>query len=284
MAILPSAGSKQCRSSEQGNAHVVPTIRWTVPLNSRRVFPTLPVCRGSGILAEGRLPSHEREIQFAFAVGDVIMSNAAPVESTTAPPAAELAPSNVHRFTVDEYEALVTAGVGVFGRRNRLHLINGWLVEKMTQNPPHSLTDVLVSDRLARLMPAGWHLRGSKPIRIPPIDMPEPDQAVVRGRPQDYLVWHPVPADVGLVVEISDTSLRVHRNRQARLFGTAGIPVYWVVDINGRRIEVYTEPSPSGYSKVESFEPGQSVPVVLDGVHIGSIAGDDVLPAVAPTA
>ncbi len=207
------------------------------------------------------------------------MSTVGPVESAAMPALADWIPERLHRFTLDEYEALVAAGV--FGRKSRLHLINGCLVEKMTQNPPHSTADLLLGKHLDSLLPAGWHSRGSKPIRIPPGSMPEPDQSVVRGDAEDYADRHPEPSDVGLVVEISDSSLHVAR-KQSLIYAAAGIKVYWIVNINDRRIEVYTQPSAAGYAERKDYLPGQSVPVVLDGTEVGSIAGDDVLPRIRP--
>ena len=62
-----------------------------------------------------------------------------------------------------------------------------------------------------------------------------------------------------LIVEVADTSLAHDRYTKAPLYGRAGIPEYWIVDLNGERIEVYREPSPAGYRTLRYFPRGESL-------------------------
>ena len=48
-----------------------------------------------------------------------------------------------------------------------------------------------------------------------------------------------------MVVEISDSSLSEDR-KQAAIHAAGGIPVYWIVNLVDRQLEVYSDPSPSG--------------------------------------
>ncbi len=193
-------------------------------------------------------------------------------------------PSPLYRMTVEEYEALVASGA--FKGRNRFHLINGCLVEKMTQNPPHRVADELCGAELARVVPAGrYHVSAAKPIRLPGrASEPEPDRCVVRGAIVDYAERHPGAADVALVVEVADSSLADDRDYAALLYGPAGIPVCWIVDVNSRQVEVYTQPGPGGYATTEVLAEGQSVPVVIDGSEVGRVAVADLLPPRRPVA
>jgi Uma2 family endonuclease len=86
-------------------------------------------------------------------------------------------------MSIEKYEKLIDSGV--FTKRDKLQLINGILVSKVTQDPSHSVADLLCSKALARVIPAGWHLRPDKPVRLPPDGEPEPDQCVVRGAARD---------------------------------------------------------------------------------------------------
>jgi Uma2 family endonuclease len=189
-------------------------------------------------------------------------------------------PSPLYRMTVDEYEAMVESGA--FQGRNRFHLINGYLVEKMTHNPPHAIADDLCGRELARVLP-GWYIRPAKPIRLPGQDSePEPDRCVVRGTIVDYDGHHPGPDDIAMVVEVADSSLAADRKLAAEVYGPAGIPICWIVDVRGRRVEVYTGPGPRGYRSSETFGEGQSVPVVIGGQEVGRIAVGDILPPRRP--
>ena len=71
---------------------------------------------------------------------------------------------------------------------------------------------------------------------------PEPDVAVVAGKPQDYIVAHPSTA--ALVVEVADSSLRLDRRFKAAVYARAGLHEYWIVNLVDRTLEVYREPQP----------------------------------------
>jgi Uma2 family endonuclease len=186
-------------------------------------------------------------------------------------------PSPLYRMTVEEYEALVASGA--FKGRNRFHLINGYLVEKMTQNPPHTVADIRCGKELDRVIRRGWHVRPGKPIRIPGSkSVPEPDRCVARGTEDDYDERHPGPEDIALVVEIADSSLAEDRDYAINLYGPAGISVCWIVDVNARRLKVYTLAGPQGYGPPEFFGEGTSVPVMIRGRQMGRIAVKDLLP------
>ncbi len=93
-------------------------------------------------------------------------------------------PWPLYRMPVEQYEAMVESGF--FTKHDRLHLINGILVAKMTQGDDHCVTDDLCRVALSAVLPPGWFVRPSKPVRLPPDGDPEPDEAVVRGSIRDY--------------------------------------------------------------------------------------------------
>jgi Uma2 family endonuclease len=172
---------------------------------------------------------------------------------------------------------------GAFTKRDHVHLIKGILVKKMTENPPHAVASTQLWEALRRVIPGGWHLRGDKPLRIPGCtSVPEPDAAVARGEPGDYLARHPEPAEVGLVAEVADSSLLEDQGVMVCIYGEGGVAVYWVVNLVDRRVEVYTDPRPGGYGLCTIYQAGQSVPVVFDGTEVGRIAVDDILPRQPP--
>jgi Uma2 family endonuclease len=208
------------------------------------------------------------------------MSAIAPTEQTIIPASHPgWIPSPLYRMSVDEYEALVESGG--LKSRNHFHLINGYLVAKMPQNPPHRVADELCGAELAREFPPGrYHVAGAKPVRLPGRDSePEPDRCVVRGTIRDYEDHHPGPDDIALIVEIADTSLADDRALATEVYGPARIPVYWIVNLIDRQVEVYTDPAPGGYLSTEVFREGQSVPVLIDGQQFGQIAVAHFLPS-----
>ena len=100
---------------------------------------------------------------------------------------------------------------------------------------------------------------------------------MVRGDWRDYSGRYPEPADTALVAEVSISSLDADR-AMAEIYGKAGIPVYWIVNVDDRQVEVYSDPGPSGYRSHEVLAPGHVLRVVVDGVEVGEIAVADILP------
>lgn len=184
----------------------------------------------------------------------------------------------VHRFSVDQYENM--ALIGFLTAEDRVELLEGVIVDKMTQNPPHNVAIDLVRDALQDLLPKGWRLREQKAIRLKKSE-PEPDLAVVRGPVTRYAKRHPVASDVAASIEVSDSSLSDDRERKGRIYARAGIPVYWIVNLVNRQVEVYTEPKggrkPS-YQECQNYGPGESIPVTIAGKQVGTVAVDDLLP------
>jgi Uma2 family endonuclease len=185
------------------------------------------------------------------------------------------------RLTVDQYDEMARLGIL---DDPRVELISGLLVRKMTKYPSHSSTTGTLLELLGKLVRDGWHLRIQEPIRIPPYDEPEPDLAIVRGRSADYHRRHPGPEDVAMVIEVSNSSLRLDRGDKLRAYARAGIPHYWIVNLVDHRIEAYRDPGPKGYAASTTFDPSSEAPVIIDGVERGRIAVKDVFPDDQPAA
>ena len=185
----------------------------------------------------------------------------------------------IHRLTVEQYDRMGSAGILTPG--DRVELLEGWLVEKMTKNPPHRIATRRTRLALERVVTEGWYVETHEPI-VTLDSEPEPDVAVIRGRTEDYADRNPDARDVGLVVEIGDVSLRRDRLLKTRIYARAAIPCYWVLDSDSRRLEVYEEPSGPAdspqYAKVVTYGEDGDVPVMLDGRVIGSLRVADALP------
>jgi Uma2 family endonuclease len=200
------------------------------------------------------------------------MSAIAPPPPTISP-AIPSGPPPLYRMTVDEYDR-----IGHLLDDPRVELIDGYLVKKMPKNPEHSWITKEVLKALDNRLPVGWTWRTEQPVRIPAYDEPEPDVSIVRGADVDYKHRKPGPADVALLVEVSDTTLSLDRGLKCSAYAREGIPVYWIVNLVDRQVEVYTNPGPSGYATRQDFKPGQQVPVVIAGQPCAPIPVDAILP------
>jgi Uma2 family endonuclease len=187
----------------------------------------------------------------------------------------------LRRFTIEEYHRLIE--VGILTEDDNVELLEGLIVHKMPRNPPH---DVALSktDRVLReALPAGWFTRNQMAITTPDSE-PEPDITVVPGVEDDYLASHPVPTDIGVVIEVSDTTIEPDRTTKGPLYARARIPVYWIVNIPDRRVEVYTDPSGAtatpGYATLTTYGEADAVPVVIRGREVGRVPVVGLLPRV----
>jgi len=183
------------------------------------------------------------------------------------------------RFSVAEYHRLIA--LGILTEDDNLELLDGYLVHKMTRNPPHDAAIQKGNKRFLRILPAGWDLRVQSAITLTDSE-PEPDFVVVRGDENTYLTRHPTTADIGLVVEISDSTLQGDRDDKGRIYAKEGIACYWIVNLNDQQIEVYT--SPSGptpdpkYGQRVDYQMGGSLTLPLAGASAVQMAVKDLLP------
>ena len=136
--------------------------------------------------------------------------------------------SSLYRMTVDQYESLVESGI-LDGRP--IELIDGLLVRKMGKKPPHVIACEATRDELLPLLPRGSRLTIEAPVRIPEFDEPEPDLAIVRGTREEYEDHHPGPADVGVLIEVSDTTLDRDRGEKGFAYARGGVGTYWIVNL-----------------------------------------------------
>lgn len=183
------------------------------------------------------------------------------------------------RITVDDYHEMIHTGI--LTTEDRVELLDGYLVNKMPQNNPHSSTTDRLDEDLKKLVPSGWRVRMQLPITLANSE-PEPDAAIVRGDRRTYDHRNPTNSDFGIVIEVADSSLTLDRREKGRIYAEANIPIYWIININDSQIEVYTDlqptATPPSYATRTDYLPGQSVPLLLDGISVGSIPVADLLP------
>lgn len=205
--------------------------------------------------------------------GEQSMSIIAQSQPAPVPPAIPTEP--IWRMSVEQYLAMAESGI--LDDSDRVELLDGWLVEKMAKNPPHVASNEFARDTLAELVPAGWFVNGSG-VLVTPTSVPEPDVMLVRGNRRDFVKRHPRPQDVGLVVEVADSSLGRDRGLKRRLYADAGVPHYWIANLVDNILESHSQPENGDYVKHRTLRRGDSVPLVLDGVEVASVAVADLLP------
>ncbi|MCM0588952.1 MAG: Uma2 family endonuclease [Gloeotrichia echinulata DVL01] len=168
------------------------------------------------------------------------------------------------RFTIDEYHRLIELGFLTEG--DRIELIRGELIQMVAKGTPHTVCGAILCQQLDRLLADRATVRAQDPITLPNNSEPEPDVVIAQGNHLDYLAHHPYPEDILLVVEISDSTLIYDQTKKLSLYAEAGILNYWIVNLNARQLERYSQPYQTaqgefGYVNKQIFLSNQSVTI-----------------------
>lgn len=215
-----------------------------------------------------------------------VLPIAVPVPEASAPPI-ERPWDGLKRFTVDEYHAMIRAGV--FAEDENFELLEGLIVHKMTINPPHWIATGSLRDALVQLRLPGFFVHSQEPVTIRSSDSaqakdsePEPDVALVLGTRRDYVKCSPGPERTPLVVEVADSTLAQDRTWKKRIYARAGVPAYWIVNLVDRQIEIYTQPSGPGerpdFGECQIVSESGEVTVVIDGKEVGRLKVSEIMP------
>ncbi len=188
-------------------------------------------------------------------------------------------PEHIARISVDQYHKMIDTGV--LSESDRIELLDGFLVPKMTNNPLHAGTIQQLSDLLKTLLPQNvYHVRTQLPITLKKSE-PEPDIIVALPDKQHYTTRHPHVEDVLLVIEVADSSLKQDQTTKLEIYAEAGIPWYWIVNLQNKVIEVYSQPivlegNPT-YRNREQFRRQDLLPIMLTGKEVSAIHVADFL-------
>ncbi len=163
----------------------------------------------------------------------------------------------LHPLTVDDVAAMLDAGI--LGEDDRVELLDGVLVEMNAPGPEHSWAVRRLNMLLVPLAAeAGYEVSPQNPLNvISPISQPQPDIAIVPPGPRDSHA-----AQALLAIEISKSSRRLDLGRKAEIYAEAGIPEYWVLDVERAELVVHREPVDGRYTSVLTLTAGETVTAI----------------------
>lgn len=139
------------------------------------------------------------------------------------------------------------AEVGILRPDDRVELLRGEIYEMAPIGSRHAGCVNILTQQLITGLTGRAIVSVQNPAILPDESEPEPDIAVLVPRPDFYTESHPGPADVLLIIEVADTSLRHDRVRKLPIYAAAGIPEVWIVDLNANRVLVYRQPRDGAY-------------------------------------
>ncbi|WP_414581086.1 Uma2 family endonuclease [Scytonema sp. PCC 10023] len=170
------------------------------------------------------------------------------------------------RFTVADYHRLIE--LGFLTENDRVELIRGELMQMVAKGTPHTVCNTSLVYELTILLQGRAIVRGQEPITLPPNSEPEPDLVIAYSRgdclrqsfAKRYLSGHPSPADILLVAEVADATLKYDQEVKLPLYAESGISDYWIFNLVASCLEVYTQPYQDlqgnfGYASKQIFLP-----------------------------
>jgi len=168
------------------------------------------------------------------------------------------------------------AEAGILGEDDRVELIEGELIDMAPIGSEHAGKGIRLSSLLSTALAGRAFVSQQNPLRLEEHSEPQPDIAVLRYRNDFYEASHPQPADILLLIEIADTTIRYDREIKIPLYARHGIPEVWLIDLQQERVEIYLQPSSEGYRQI--LRPGKNERIVLSLLPEVSILIADLWP------
>ncbi len=177
-------------------------------------------------------------------------------------------------FTAVSYFDLVRRGL--LDEDDQVELLEGLVVSAPPQGPLHASVVMAVQEALREAVGHRASIRVQMPLVVGARSVPEPDVAVVSGKPVDYRDRHPESAL--LVVEVAESSLPQDRLTKSRIYAAAEIPEFWIVNLRDRCLEVFTKPDVAGRVYLDSRRAGLDETIVLAALADTTVAMASLLP------
>jgi Uma2 family endonuclease len=141
-------------------------------------------------------------------------------------------------WNTKEYQRLTE--LGLIPENDRTELIDGEIILMSPKGLAHVICCQNLIRELSKILQEGYILDCQNPIILGNRDEPEPDFIILK--PSYSKKSLPIPSDLELVIEVSDTTLKYDRETKLRKYAAAGIPQYWIVNLVDEVVEIYTEP------------------------------------------
>ena len=161
------------------------------------------------------------------------------------------------RFTVAEYYAMAEAGI--LTEKDRVELLDGEIVVTAPIGNRHAFCVDWLNRFWILALAERAIVRIQNPVRLNDSSEPEPDITLLVWKDDFYVSGHPGPQDVLLLIEVADSTVDFDRNQKLQLYARAGITEVWIVNLQDRRVETYSEPEGDQYGNIRHYGPGESV-------------------------
>ncbi|MEM7062314.1 MAG: Uma2 family endonuclease [Cyanobacteria bacterium P01_B01_bin.77] len=168
------------------------------------------------------------------------------------------------KWSVADYQHM--RDLGILDHR-RCELINGEIWNMAPEGEFHRFINHRGVNYLRELMKGKAEIFEAHPITLAASE-PEPDIAIVRLPDTRYLKHHPYPEDIYWLVEVADTTLAYDLETKRKIYATAGIQEYWVIDVTGRQLTLFRDLHNGGFSTQTVVSNGVIHPVAFPDIAI----------------
>ncbi len=169
-------------------------------------------------------------------------------------------------LTVKEFDRMGEAGI--FAPGERVELIDGELFKMSPIGSRHASRVSRLNNMLAHALFEHAIVSAQNPIVLGDLSEPEPDITVLEFRADYYSAAHPQAADILLLVEVADSSIRYDRKVKLPLYARHGVPEVWIFDLNKGRLEVHREPANGAYRHRDYYSEGSITPAALPDIRV----------------
>lgn len=163
-----------------------------------------------------------------------------------------------HPLSVEDYHRMGEAGI--IGSDARVELIKGEIIDMTPIGTSHAAAVNRLTRLLNRCVRDSAIISVQNPVVLGSRSEPQPDIALLKPRADFYASAHPCAADILLIIEVSDTSLRYDRGIKVPLYAMHDIPEVWLLDVTDKQLTVFREPAKRGYQ--EETRPAIADPLI----------------------
>lgn len=163
-------------------------------------------------------------------------------------------------ISVEMYDEMIEKGI--LDENDNVELLNGEIIEKMPKGTKHTSATRRITKFFYKVLDENIVIQVQDPIRLEDSSEPEPDIVLARPDENNYSQRHPSPADILLIIEVSDTTIRLDRNDKYFAYAKAGIKHYLIVNVENNTIEDYRKPNEDGYQSKQTYQTGERFSLV----------------------
>ncbi len=170
------------------------------------------------------------------------------------------------KWVVEDYHCMIAAGI-LAGRH--VELLNGEIVEMVPEGESHAYSSDEAGEYLIYLLGDQAKVRQGKPITLLQSNSePEPDIAIAQRLGRDYREHHPYPENIFWLIEYSNSSLNKDLEVKSKVYAAAGIPEYWVINLQTMQLIVFRAPTNEGYQSKETLTQGDINPLAFPDIAV----------------